>query len=198
MAALHNDDTRVWRDCRYDQRMHSTTIREIPPFAHKIFTSDRIWRRFQRTKDDPKPYERTSPEFQAVHKEFIDFLWEENQSPVELLLGHDNVTSFPSPIVTTKKKIVAVTMPGPKLYKRKPTLWLIFNTANKSIERIVIASYHPEMVFRGLTKEYAVQMDWAWNLMAAIGNLPHLNQTYFQWKSTLKKEEQTAPQRLNT
>ena len=153
---------------------------KFPLSSGKFFTSDRIWRRFRRTVHDPKPYEKTSHEFQAVQEELHDFLWAENRSPVVLILGERNVTSFPK----TRKNCIGITIPGPKMYRQSPKLWLLLNPADSSIERLVLTSYHPEMVFRNMTPTHAAQMDWSWNLMAALGNLPFVNQTYFQWKAS--------------
>ena len=151
---------------------------KFPASEGQIFTSDRIWRRFRRTVDDPKPYDRTSRELQLIHEEFHRFLWTVNKSPVVLLLGEKNVTSFPNETTNC----IAVRIPGPKLYTKKATLWLMLNEDDGIIERIILPSYHPEMVFRNLTQEHAAQMDWTWNLMAALGNLQLVNSTYFQWK----------------
>lgn len=139
-----------------------------PGFGTRIFTSDLFWRRFNRTKENPKPYLQTSREWQAIQQEWNDFLWEENEFPVVLLIGELNITRFPK----GRKNLVSVRIPGPSIYKESPRLWLMLDESQTSIQRIVIPSYHTEMDFRNLTREHAAQMDWAWNLVAVLGHLP--------------------------
>jgi len=47
-----------------------------------------------------------------------------------------------------------------------------------SIEKILIPSYHTEIVLCNLRPKFAAQMDWPGNIVAVLGHLLHVNKDY--------------------
>ena len=108
-------------------RIAGTGFDRTPSSSVEHVHLDPILKRFRRTVDDPEPYERTSQGFQIVQEELHSYLWTINKSPMVLLLGEKNVTSFPS-------QRIAVRIPG---LKRKPKLWLMLYTSDRGVERMI-------------------------------------------------------------
>lgn len=112
--------------------MNPCTVQQFEKFPDSsdiIFTSHRIWRRFYRTVDNSRLYERTSAEFKAVQEELLTFRWTENTSPVVLMLGELNVTTFPK----SRNGMISIQMPGPRMYQKRPKSWLVIDSVDISI-----------------------------------------------------------------
>lgn len=149
-------------------------------------TLDAIPRRYNTTlhrasKAKGEPYHDETEQWKELTRSYVKWYFDKSAAKVVLLLGKRNFQTF----TDTFPRATPIRIPGSKMYGKPARVWLIME--RQEIVRIVIPSYHPEVVFRSgaaFAESSRPVLDTMWNWAAAITRKCNVNASYFSWKAS--------------